>query len=176
MWLLSRLFQAVYNAFTAPIEWKREAKAQNRFSPEVCYILRAGGWHPGRSMDVPESIRWHAQASSIVAEFGGLRFGDSWNDRDGVDTTCASVSVFPEPVSDGDERLSGVCEFGDAWIVVGLFIDLDGYVYINGPPQGDKSRLEPVAETFDKALENLLRGRKARADEVAGAKTLYIKS
>lgn len=163
-----------FRLFKSRTEWRREAEAQSRFSTEVYGILRWGGWFPGRSEQVPDSILWHRPAASIMAEFGGLTFAGKGADYSaGLETIRATVSI-DEPYFDEEMRGYGLCEIGTHSCTAAMYVDMDGFVYHDDAWHVGKTRIDPLARSIDRALECLLSGLKPRDEDVRDHKLISI--
>lgn len=175
MSLLYDIFWWGYCQYKSRTEWRAEAKAQSRFSTDVYCILRGGGWFPGRSISVPDSIQWHQPAAAIAAEFGGLTFVGPWGeDRVGPDVCCTSVSIELLPYFNEEMRAIGLCDIGCIGSVAPMFVDLDGFMYDLSESYSRKQRLRSVGRNIDRSLECLLLGITPRGADVSDHKPLEI--
>ncbi len=133
-----------------------------RFSPEVESILRRGGWFEGRTFDLAIydtfPTRPFPGARQVLAEFGGLRFGEV---GPGVDSSRNDFDLRPMW---RDRRFKGYPDLegqiGMKLYPLGqvhrsnghLLIDESGRVYVLW------EGFDLVAPSFDEALELLLLG------------------
>jgi hypothetical protein len=144
----------------------------DRFTEAVSEILRSGGWFEGRSVRVvatsmPPDFAMFSQARAVLAEFGGLHFGQSGRGincaTNDVDITTRATNHVVSDLKKYTEILRvrlypiGHVQL-EHWFLV---IDEIGRVYILN------DRLFRLAPTFDRALELLLLGKRPDLVEIA---------
>lgn len=154
--------------------WKIEAQNQHRFSPRVYVMLRAAGWYPGRSVDLPACVNpgdYHSKALELLHEFGDLYIGKMGVKYPESDYCASDVQVFVDDDWDiecEEERKAyaslSLCDVGMLCYTIPFFVDASGYIYklSNG--------IEPVGPNFDRALELILIGIKPNESDLVGAR------
>ncbi len=163
---LKRLAKWLYETVMCLPEWKREAQKQDRFSSSAYCQLRRGGWYPGRTVAVPDSVRWHTAAYAIAEEFGGLSAG--WNDPKA--RGHAEVDVDSVPTWNDELRQRGLCVIGAVWDICPLCVSLSGIVYV----VDNRVLLRPYAKSFDSALESFLSGIAPGVDDIGGVEDINL--
>lgn len=145
----------------------------DRFSPETERLLRASGWFEGRTvptlveawraeMETPGGFVLSSAASQVLSEFGGLHI-----QAQGAGIACARSDINLNPPLakfEEDRFFSFQCLQNKQLFPLGeahlghLFVAIDegGSVYLI------MQLVLYVADTFDAALEVLLRGKEAK--------------
>ena len=138
----------------------------------VLSILRDAGWYEGRNIPVPDSseLQSFPEAQSILSEFGDLLIG-----KNGAGLECATCSIeldtdlidYLMPMANALGKALGcrlLLPLGDLADGDGeLVIDEKGRMYLLS------DELVPFAPNFAKALEMLLLGKNANAEEIQTA-------
>jgi hypothetical protein len=157
--------------------WAGKAKAQSRFSPFVYKQLLIAGWYPGRKIPLVPYVfptDLHPCAIAVLEEFGGFTIGqeDSSRYSCGVDHQLSLVTVatdddvdlgYPEEIE--AFRKLELCDIGLIDHVVDLLIEPSGYIYVL-----TGKNIQPIAPTFERALELLLSGTKSTPDDLKQAR------
>jgi hypothetical protein len=133
-----------------------------RWSTYLKLVL--AGWKPGRNvweqLELPESLPVFAEAQRVLAEFGQLRLGTR---HDRIHLGPSVEDDIVGEIKTYERRLGrrlypiGVMEHQDP---VQLLLDDHGIVYTLMPGL----ELEPMASSFDRAIEFLIRRHTSRQE------------
>ena len=141
----------------------------SRFSPEVDEVLRAAGWAPGRQVPDSQLQAWSDRlgegftmfgtAAAALREFGGLEV-----DQSGPGEAWAREPFELDPAlafGEEDRFQLHTDEYGMELFPLGEAYG--GYYFLAIDPTGRTylvmDDIKLIAESFDEALESLVRGR-----------------
>ena len=139
---------------------------RRRFAPQAEEVLRTCGWFEGRNVEgslaLPGDFRIFPAASSVLAEFGGLRGGHV---GPGIDTATSDFDLRPSLAWGESDRFQGFEEqlgvrlypLGEAHHSHVFLAIADG-----GQTFLVMDDVFPLGSDFHSGLENLILGKRPR--------------
>ena len=176
-------------AFIFPqVKYRQEARQQSRFTIAAYVSLRKSSWFPGRQLFLPppsiEAV--HSVARSIFAEFGELRISNGTFFHE-ADVTVVVGMPYPADPSGCHPQFTtalhphGIYSIGSLDDTAEIFAARNGVIYELRTVRSSRENvawdeLEPVASSFDDALERWLVPNVKRGENVGGKKLRWFET